>query len=225
MSLSIDAFGTAVAKYGEEQCGDVTKIERGDGHITAILADGLGSGFQANVLASLTARMLTGMLQKGEKPEDAVDAIVETLPKSRARGIGYTAFTLLDIAEETGGVYAAALGTPFPVLLRRGRPQKIDTRRRLSNGSVIREAHFTLKPSDVLTVFSDGVLNAGVSGRLSLGWQEEKLTDYLRLAYRPGISAEKIANLLLSVCNSLYMNKPGDDLSVLTFSVARKKNA
>jgi serine phosphatase RsbU (regulator of sigma subunit) len=67
-------------KQGEELCGDhVELVKKDDGSLTLVLADGLGSGVKANILSTLTATMLSGMIDGGLSLQEAVSSLVRTL--------------------------------------------------------------------------------------------------------------------------------------------------
>ena len=72
-------YGSLI-KYGEQLCGDHVEVaECGDG-IILVLADGLGSGVKANILASLTSRIISTMMAEDMSVEDCVSTMAATLP-------------------------------------------------------------------------------------------------------------------------------------------------
>ncbi|MGC8605652.1 MAG: SpoIIE family protein phosphatase, partial [Desulfomonilaceae bacterium] len=63
--LYIESGGASVCKFGEILCGDSLSVSSiGDGKLM-VLSDGLGSGVKANILATLTTKIATRLLQRG----------------------------------------------------------------------------------------------------------------------------------------------------------------
>jgi serine phosphatase RsbU (regulator of sigma subunit) len=77
----------SVNKRGEELCGDHVEIKRKDnGEQLLVLADGLGSGVRANILATLTSSMLSTMIDGGLSLKESVESLTRTLPVATDRG-------------------------------------------------------------------------------------------------------------------------------------------
>lgn len=82
-------FGkVSLNKKKEKICGDYyTVIHDGDSSVL-VLSDGLGSGVKANILATLTARMLSIMIARKVDIRTAVKAVADTLPVCSVRKPG-----------------------------------------------------------------------------------------------------------------------------------------
>ena len=65
MSIYIDTEWASLSKYEEELSGDHVEVVRTDDAVVAVLADGLGSGVKANILATLTAKIIATMVKNG----------------------------------------------------------------------------------------------------------------------------------------------------------------
>ena len=79
--LCIEYGFTSLNHVGEELCGDNVELcERGD-YTTVVLADGLGSGVKANILATLTSKILCTMVANDADIEECVETIIQTLLK------------------------------------------------------------------------------------------------------------------------------------------------
>lgn len=218
MGVRIDAFGDSVSKYGEELCGSRVEIYRSDPGVTAILADGMGSGAKANLLAAMAVQMTMSMLGRGEPIEGVADMIVDSQPGGREEGVGYSAFTLIQ-AGFSGMIYIAQMETPDAVLLCRGRPACVRMNERIRQGKLIRTGILSCKEADTVVAYSRGVLKTGRDGTRTAGWQGETIASYMANAYHPKITAEKLARLLLAASDSLSGHRPEHDLSALAFRV------
>ena len=218
MPYFIDVANFSVNKHGEELCGDnVEHIKTPSGTIT-VLSDGLGSGVKANILATLTSKIAITMLKEGVSIEETIDTITKTLPECSVRKLAYSTFTIIKV-DTDGSVYMVEYDNPAVFFYRGGQAYPIQKTEKQINNKLIYESRFQMTQGDVLTIVSDGVIHAGIGEKLNLGWQWEHVDEYLSELVSLENSAQKIAANLMSVCENLYANAPGDDTTVITIKI------
>lgn len=224
MSIFIDAGFESLNRSGEELCGDKVEIIRDNDSLIAVLADGLGSGVKANILATLTSKIIGTMLSKGAKIDEAVETIAKTLPVCKERGIAYSTFTILQVFY-SGEAYLVEFDNPAVLKLKKGRLSRVESQKREINGKLIRESRFMVEQDDLFVMISDGVVHAGIGGILNLGWQWNNVGEYIERIYNQKQTAKTIAKQLLAACENLYMKKPGDDATVVAVKIRKPQKA
>ncbi|MBF8984070.1 SpoIIE family protein phosphatase [Lutibacter sp. B2] len=220
MSYFIDVAFDSVHKYGEELCGDKVEIIRNDDCTIIVMADGLGSGVKANILATLTSKIAATMLSEGISIEETVDTIINTLPVCQLRNLAYATFTMIRIQYD-GNIYVAEYDNPPYIMIRENRCLEIEKREIVLCGRKIKESNFKLEAGDVLTIVSDGAIHAGVGGVLNLGWQWENVAQYLVRVSAKKKCAKGISKELIDACMSLYAERPGDDTTVVSVKIKK----
>lgn len=204
---------TSLNKQGEELCGDKVEIAvRGD-YTTLVLADGLGSGVKANILATLTSIIMCTMVSNNIPIEECVETMIDTLPVCKVRGVAYSTFSVAHI-DNRGRGHLVEFDNPQAVCISGGRCKDLPRERREVCGKTIYLSPINLSPNDTIVLMSDGAIYAGVGKLLNFGWQRPDITDYIDRNMRPDYSARSIAWLVASACNDLYMGLPGDDTTV-----------
>lgn len=222
MTYFIDIAHNSLNKDGEELCGDKVEVIRRDKSAIVVMADGLGSGVKANILSTLTSKIAITMLKEGASIYETVDTIINTLPVCKVRKLAYSTFTIAEI-QENGEAYLAEYDNPPVYLLREGRLVPLERRETVINGTIVKESNFQLEKGDLLVIISDGVVHAGVGGVLNLGWQWNNVGEYLNRAAMNQKSARKISRNLIDTCQYLYMDKPGDDTTVVAIKIRDKE--
>lgn len=220
-SYYIDAYSESLFKYGEELCGDMVNIVRKKDETVLVLADGLGSGVKANILSTLTSRIISTMMSGDADLDDCVETISKTLPVCSERGVAYSTFTIIRV-KHSGEIYTAEFDGPELVLVRNGVIDEPEKTMRNIYGKDVWECSLKAEPGDMIVAFSDGVIHAGVGSTINLGWKRLNVIEFIQRNYRDGMSAREMTRDLVQICDQLYESKPGDDTTVLTVRVMER---
>lgn len=213
MSFFIETSWGSLNHYGEELCGDKVEVVKSETGVLLVLSDGLGSGVKANILASLTCKIIASMVTAGAAIKDVVETVASTLPVCRERQVAYSTFTLMQISRD-GSAYFVEFDNPSLVLLREGKRIFIPWVEQQISGKQVREARMQLRLGDMAITFSDGVIHAGVGRSLNLGWQHENVVRFLEKEYLATDTSVDVQHRLLMKCCDLYEGRCGDDTTV-----------
>lgn len=222
MGIYVQTSYRSLNKKGEELCGDKVRIVRRGGTMIAVLADGLGSGVKANILATLTSQILSTMIYEGASVREAVETIAKTLPVCSVRKLAYSTFSVLEISENGDG-YLAEFDNPFCFYLRNGEQQEFRPEYNEYSGRGVYETHFKAEPGDIITLVSDGVIWAGVGDNMNFGWTWDSVLQWLQNAAALELPAPQLTVALSDAVNDLYHHRPGDDSTVLVAEVMAEK--
>lgn len=221
-SLCSDIGYHSLNKYGEELCGDMVEIIEQDDCTVIVLADGLGSGVKANILATLTTKILSTMMAQAMPIEECIMAVANTLPVCEVRQIAYSTFTVIRIIENKKAEIIQYDNPPV-VMLRDGKHVEFDRTSRTIDNKTVYRSYVDLKENDVFILMSDGAIHAGVGKSLNFGWERKDIIRFMEKIYRSEYTGKIFTTLLLDQCNLLYENQPGDDTTVCSVRI-RKRN-
>ncbi len=195
-NLCADIGCLSINHYGEQLCGDNTDIiETDDGNSTiVVLADGLGSGVKANILSTLTSKILSTMLAAGMPLEDAVGTVVATLPVCKERGVAYSTFTVIRIINNQRAEIIQ-YDNPRTIMLRNGENRDLQ--------------------------FSEISIGVGIS--YNFGWKRSDIIDFMSTFWSVGYTAKTLSTILIDETEKLYEGKPGDDATVCTIRIRKRE--
>ena len=222
MGFFLDYGYTSFNKSGEELCGDMVSVVKQDNHITLVLADGLGSGVKANILATLTSKILCTMVSNNISMEDCIETIIETLPVCKERGVAYATFSVIHV-DNNGVGFMFEFDNPRCIFFHDYRPKELEAEVIEVLGKKIYKSNLKLTDQDIVIFMSDGVPHAGIGKTMNLGWQRENIIEYLSQNIDKNMSATCVANVLASASEALYMGEPGDDTTVAAIKMRQEQ--
>lgn len=221
-NLCTDIAYNSVIKHGEQLCGDkVELIEQGDNSYVMVLADGLGSGVKANILATLTSKIISTMMANNLSVEDCVETIALTLPVCSVRQVAYSTFTIIRVRDNEEAEIIQ-YDNPQVIILRNGK--SIDYPKTITEieGKTIYKSKVKLEQDDVFIAMSDGAIYAGVGMTMNFGWQRDNIISFMEEMYDSEYTAKSLCNLLLDECNRLYGGQPGDDTTIGAIKIRKR---
>lgn len=209
-NLCWDVAWSIQKKAGQHLEGDVVLAHPipDEARTIVILADGLGSGVKANVLANLTARMAVRFAQARRDLAIFADTIRRTLPVCQVRGISYSTFTIIDLGHD-GRVDVAWYGNP-PAILRQDTGKTVQIEGEIVSGKdlpgqTLCRARCQVKDTEAIIACSDGITQAGLgSPAFPLGWGLENFAEHLGSSACETASARRIA--LWSVNRAIWID-------------------
>jgi serine/threonine protein phosphatase PrpC len=234
-------------KVKHAACGDVFLSQKLDDgrRVVSVLADGLGSGIKASVLATLTATMAAKYIAGDADIGRAAKIILQTLPVCSERKVAYSTFTIVDI-DRWGETRIIEYDNPPFLLIHNHEAVSLPVQEyriptSFGRDAVIRETRFKANPGGRIVICSDGITQAGVGHRATpLGWGAEAEMEFVKKTVRetPTISARELAKavvwqaLLLddhsakddTTCGVIYFRKPRKVLILTGAPVSRDRD-
>lgn len=222
MSVSVDICWKSFNKNREELCGDKVEVLKTEDSSIIILADGMGSGVKANILATLTSKILGTMFREGAEIDACVETIARTLPICKEREVAYATFSILQIFRD-GEAYLVEYDNPKCVFIRNKKIINYPYQERVIEGKKIREYRFHVELNDCFVLMSDGAIWAGEEETMNYNWEWDDMAAYTLKCTNETLSAARLAAMLSQVCYDLYGQKPGDDTTVAVTRVIRRQ--
>ena len=208
-----------INKYASSESGDTVEvIERPNGGLSVVMADGQSSGRGAKQISSLVVRKVISLLSEGVRDGAAARAASDYLYTERKGKVSAT----LNIAsvDMHSGTLVITRNNPAPVLI--STPDNIRTLQEESVPiGIYRDtrpliSEIPLEAGLTIVLFTDGMVHAGSR----YGESFEIPTCLQAILEEEEPSAQEIADALLFHAMQLDEGRPVDDISVVVIQVA-----
>ena len=210
-----------VNKYAISESGDTLEVvERPNGGLSVVLADGQTSGRGAKAVSQLVVRKVIGLLAEGVRDGAAARAASDALYTEKQGKVICT----LNIASVDlhSGTIVLARNNPSPMFICRG--DQIDRRDEESIALGISRnvrpliTEIPVEPGLMILIYTDGLTHAGK--RRGQPMDVEETLRFLMDDHNS--SPQALADSLLAQAIHLDDNRPADDISVLVLRVSSR---
>ena len=210
-----------VSKYAISESGDTLEVvERPNGGLSVVLADGQTSGRGAKAISQLVVRKVIGLLAEGVRDGAAARAASDTLyTDKQGKVISTLNIASLDLSS---GTIVLTRNNPAPIFICRG--ERIDSLEEesipLGTSRNVRPliTEIAIEPGLIIVIYTDGLTHAGK--RRGLPMDVGATIRSVLEDQDPG--PQMLADSLLAEAVGLDENRPADDISVLVLKVTAR---
>jgi serine phosphatase RsbU (regulator of sigma subunit) len=217
--MEVQVAAAKTNKYASSESGDTLEIvERPNGGLSVVLADGQTSGRGAKAVSLMVVRKVISLLAEGVRDGAAARAASDTLYTERSGKVTCT-LNIASIDLETNTVVLSR-NNPAPIFIYQidqldcldEESQPLGTRRGIR--PVITQ--FELEPGLLVVMYTDGLTHAGArrGQPMDIGSAIRAMLD------EQDPSPQEIADALLAHALNLDDGRPADDISVVAIKVA-----
>jgi hypothetical protein len=198
--IHVEVITEQISKKPEKPSGDVLDSMRDRTSTIHLLCDGMGSGTQANIAATMCVSRIKELIRGGTTLRQAFANIVHSMENARKKD--YVCAFLSVVRVLNDGV-TTILTYEMPGVLfvspRYSTPLK---------------ASCSLNVGEGILLVSDGITQAGMGKGLPYGWGIEGLNKFVNDSLRNGASIKELPKLIIREAKKIWQQKCEDDCSV-----------
>jgi serine phosphatase RsbU (regulator of sigma subunit) len=209
-------------KYAVSESGDTLEVvERPNGGLSVVLADGQTSGRGAKAVSMMVVRKVIGLLAEGVRDGAAARAASDSLFTDK-KGKVTSTLNIVSVDLQTGTMVITR-NNPAPFFIARGEQidcigteaTSIGTTR--STRPVISEV--PIEPGLIIVIYTDGLVHAGERA----GRPMDVCTSLKAMLEDQDPAPQAIADALLAEAVNLDEGRPADDISVVVLKVTKRR--
>ena len=219
--MEVQIAVSKINKYASLESGDTLEaIERPNGGLSVVLADGQTSGFGAKAVSMMVVRKVISLLAEGVRDGAAARAASDALYTEK-KGKVISTLNIASVDLHSGTIVLTS-NNPAPILVCHGdhadalRMHSVPLGTSRDVRPVITE--FEIKPGLIVIIFTDGLVEAG--RRRGQPMDIFEVITSLLEEQDPG--PQELADALLTHAVMLDNGRPADDISILILKVLQR---
>jgi serine phosphatase RsbU (regulator of sigma subunit) len=209
-------------KYAVTESGDTLEVvERPNGGLSVVLADGQTSGRGAKAVSMLVVRKVISLLAEGVRDGAAARAASDSLFTEKQGKVSAT-LNIISVDLHTGTVVLTR-NNPAPIFIAHG--EQVDCISAESSPIGVREdtspviSEIPVEAGLVIVVYTDGLVHAGSR----IGRPMDVCTSLKAMLEDQEPSPQAIADALMGEAMTLDEGRPVDDISVVALKVLKRR--
>lgn len=219
--MEVQIAAAKVNKYATSESGDTLEmVERPNGGVSVVLADGQTSGRGAKAVSQAVVRRVIGLLAEGVRDGAAARAASDALfTEKQGKVISTLNIASVDLSS---GTIVLTRNNPAPMFVCRGdqidclEEESIPLGTSLNIRPLITE--LPLEPGLAVVIYTDGLVHAGTRRGLPM----DIAATIRSVVEDEDPSPQLLADTLLAEAISLDENRPVDDISVVILKVTSR---
>ena len=208
-------------KYAMPESGDTLEVvERPNGGLSVVLADGQTSGRRAKAVSQMVVRRVIGLLAEGVRDGAAARAASDALfTEKQGKVISTLNIASVDLHS---GTIVLTRNNPAPIFISRGElidrmdEESIPLGTSRNGRPLITE--IAIEPGLIIVIYTDGLTHAGRRRGIPMDVGE----TIRSILEDQDPSPQTLADSLLAQAVSLDENRPADDISVVVLKVTAR---
>jgi len=219
--MEVQIAAAKTSKYAVTESGDTLEVvERPNGGLSVVLADGQTSGQGAKAVSIQVVRKVIGLLAEGVRDGAAARAASDSLYTDKHGKVSST-LNIISVDLHTGTL---VLTRNNPVSFFIARPEQIDCISTESTAIGISRSvrpvisEIPVEPGLTIVIYTDGLVHAGDRKGRPL----DICTSLKAMLEDQDPSPQAIADALLSEAVALDDGRPADDISVVVLKVLKR---
>ena len=221
--MEVQIAVSKINKYASSESGDTLEVvERPNGGMSVVLADGQTSGRGAKAVSLMVVRKVIGLLAEGVRDGAAARAASDALYTEKNGKVSCTLnIASIDLVTNT---VVLSRNNPAPIFIANG--DQVDCLGVASSPLGVRRdirpviTEVDIKPGLSIVMYTDGLTHAGKRR----GHPMDVCNAIQAMLEEQDPSPQDLADALLAHAVNLDEGRPADDISVVTMKVSARKD-
>jgi hypothetical protein len=211
--IYVEVISEQISKKPEKPSGDVLESIRDKTSTVHILCDGMGSGTQANITATMCVARVKELVRGGTTVRQAFANIVHSMENARKKDYQCAFLSVVRVLND-GVTTILTYEMPGALFVSPKYSTPLKSINQTFADGVVGEASCSLNVGEGILLFSDGIAQAGLGKGYPYGWGIEGINKFVNDTLRGGYSIKDLPKMVLKEAKKIWQQKCEDDCSV-----------